>query len=254
MEDKEKIDYKDKDKEDIEIRKSLRRGDDEMTVENNDEENYVPYDLDEKEFNVRSSMINKKKKTFEDDEPEEDFSNLKSTKNPKARQNRRERRKSQKLEEESHTSEEIMGQSKISEQDVADGLLKDRNTKFKREVNKDDVTVDRGEIKQPADKFRRRHHKEKDIGPQEQESMDTLKPDARRPVNEFVVDIDTHDRMVPSKKEEYIIDPTFIERQAKRREKPKENDDIDEPYMREREGKNTLSKPNDPLEGAPYDR
>ena len=35
-----------------------------MTVENNEDENYVPYDLDEKEFNVRSSMINKKK-TFE---------------------------------------------------------------------------------------------------------------------------------------------------------------------------------------------
>ena len=32
-----------------------------MTVENNEDENYVPYDLDEKEFNVRSSMINKKK-------------------------------------------------------------------------------------------------------------------------------------------------------------------------------------------------
>lgn len=85
------MDYKDKDKEDMEIRKSLRRGDDEMTVENNEEEQqYVPYDFDEKEFNVASNLI--KKKTFEDEEPE-DFSNLKSTKNPKARHNRKDRKK-----------------------------------------------------------------------------------------------------------------------------------------------------------------
>jgi divalent metal cation (Fe/Co/Zn/Cd) transporter len=32
VDDKEKIDYKDKDKEEIDIRKSLKRGDDEMTV------------------------------------------------------------------------------------------------------------------------------------------------------------------------------------------------------------------------------
>lgn len=72
--------------------------------------------MDEKEFNVRSSMVNKKKKTFEDDLPEEAFDNLKSTKNPKAKRDRRAERKkeSNHLEEASHTSEEIMGQSKLS--------------------------------------------------------------------------------------------------------------------------------------------
>ncbi len=104
VDDKEKVDIKDKEKEEIDIRKSIRRGDDEMTVENNEEDHYVQYDLDEKEFNVRDSMI-KKKKTFEDEEPEEDFTNLKSTKNPKARNHRRDRKKSShRLEEESHTS------------------------------------------------------------------------------------------------------------------------------------------------------
>lgn len=37
-----------------------------------------------------------------------------------------------------------MGQSKVSDVDIEDGLLKDRNSKFKREVNKNDVNVDRG--------------------------------------------------------------------------------------------------------------
>lgn len=49
------------------MKKSRRRGDDEATEENDQEEHYVPYDLDQKEFNVRSSIINKKK-TFDDDE------------------------------------------------------------------------------------------------------------------------------------------------------------------------------------------
>lgn len=32
----------------MELRKSIKKGDDEMTVENNEDEQYVPYDLDEK--------------------------------------------------------------------------------------------------------------------------------------------------------------------------------------------------------------
>jgi hypothetical protein len=132
VDDKEKIEYKDKDKEEIDIRKSPKRGDDEMTVENNEDENYIPYDLDEKEFNVRSSMI-KKKKTFEDEGPEEDFTNLRSTKNPKTKSRRESKKSTPKIEiEEGHTSEE-MGHSKMSEEsEIADGLLKDKNSKFKR--------------------------------------------------------------------------------------------------------------------------
>lgn len=38
-------------------------------------------------------MVNKKKKTFDDELPEEVFANLKSTKNPKAKRDRRAERK-----------------------------------------------------------------------------------------------------------------------------------------------------------------
>jgi hypothetical protein len=188
-----------------------------------------------------------KKKTFQDELPEEeDFTNLKSTKNPKIRHHRRaERRKSHHLDdEESHTSEEIMGQSKLSneENEIADGLIKDKNSKFKREVNKNDVNVDKGEIRQPTDNFRRKPYK-KESGPLEQESLDMLvrpepnkkKSHYNKPIDEFVMDIDTHDRMVPPS-HAYDIDPKFVERQAKRKDRKGEDDPdlLDEPYMRER--------------------
>ena len=52
-------------------------------------------------------------------------------------------------------------------------------------------------------------------------------------------------------------DPTFAERQARRRDKKKEEDEreIEQPYMREREGKSKDPKSNnEPFEGAAYDR
>jgi hypothetical protein len=84
--------------------------------------------------------------------------------------------------------------------------------------------------------------------------MDILRPDVRKdPLDEFVADIDTHDRMVPNKKSEFAIDPTFAERQAKRRDKNNDLDpNIEEPYMRERGGNSKSSQPNELSE--PYMR
>lgn len=88
-------------------------------------------------------------------------------------------------------------------------MLKDRNSKYKREVNKNDVNIDRGELRQPTDKFRKKNNKIAE--PQEQESLEVLRPDKKQRVqDEFVADIETHDRMVPSKKMEYDIDPSFV--------------------------------------------
>ena len=148
-------------------------------------------------------MVNKKKKTFEDDLPEEDFDNLKSSKNPKAKRDRRAERKksSHLLEEASNTSEEIMGQSKLSTEELSinDGLLKDKNSKYKREVNKNDVNVNRGELREPTNNFRRNKNL-KDANPNEQESMDTLmrpedgkkRSNFSEPFDEFAAEIDTH--------------------------------------------------------------
>lgn len=52
-----------------------------------------------------------------------------------------------------------MGQSKISNDDgvaVNEGLLKDRNSKYKREINKNDVNIDKGELKEPTNNFRKK--------------------------------------------------------------------------------------------------
>ena len=43
--------------------------------------------------------------------------------------------------------------------DIEEGLIKEKNSKFKREVNKEGVNIDRGELRQPTDKFRKRHPK-----------------------------------------------------------------------------------------------
>jgi len=45
----------------LDLKEKKKKGDDELTEENNDDYQADHYDLDEKEFNVRSSMINKKK-------------------------------------------------------------------------------------------------------------------------------------------------------------------------------------------------
>lgn len=44
------------------LKKKKKKGDDEVTEENDDDMEVDPYDLDEKDINIRSSMINKKKK------------------------------------------------------------------------------------------------------------------------------------------------------------------------------------------------
>jgi hypothetical protein len=89
-------------------------------------------------------------------------------------------------------------------------LIKDRNSKYKREVNKNDVNIDRGELRQATDKFRKKNHKISE--PHEQESLEVLRPDIRQkdPLDEFVDEIGTHDRMVPNKRMDLGIDPNFV--------------------------------------------
>ena len=96
------------------------------------------------------------------------------------------------------------------EQDISDGLIKDRNSKYRREVNKNDVNIDRGQLRQPTDKFRKKNHRVSQ--PQEQQSLEVLRPDKRHkdPLDELVDEIETHDRMVPNKKLELGIDPNFV--------------------------------------------
>ena len=68
------------DKEEMGLRKSKKRGDDEITEENNDEDiPNDPFNFDEKEFQVRSSMINKKKTSTSNQE--EDLPNMKHSQN-----------------------------------------------------------------------------------------------------------------------------------------------------------------------------
>lgn len=101
--------------------------------------------------------------------------------------------------------------------------------------------MNRGELREPTNNFRRNKNL-KDANPSEQESMDTLmRPEVGKkrskfnePFDEFAVEIDTHERMVPLGKFD-DVDPKFAERQARRKDKKDDNlNPIDEPYMRER--------------------
>lgn len=61
-----------------------------------------------------------------------------------------------------------MAQSKLSAEqlhDVSEGLLKERDNKFRRDVNNKDINVIKGQIREPTNNFKRHSKK---LPPQEQ--------------------------------------------------------------------------------------
>lgn len=145
-----------------------------MTEENNDEDYQVDqYNLDEKEFNLSSSMINKKKQE----------SIIEGDQIPKLNQSQSRRKKKQAHKEpepkyEGNTEEQIMGRSKVESEDsnvdINQGLLKQReNDKYRRKVASNEINVDKGLVKDATDRFRRNQKQKKtEFLRPEQASMD----------------------------------------------------------------------------------
>ena len=125
----------------LDMKEKKKKGDDQLTEENNDDYQADHYDLDEKEFNVRSSMINKKKP-----EPKIEADEIPTLNHSQNRRKKKEVAKQPEPKYEGNTEDQIMmGRSKVSEDsnvDVNDGLLKQReNDKYRRKVGTNDLNV-----------------------------------------------------------------------------------------------------------------
>lgn len=158
----------------LDMKEKKKKGDDQLTEENNDDYQADHYDLDEKEFNVRSSMINKKKP-----EPKIEADEIPTLNQSQNRRKKRQVTKQPEPKYEGNTEDQIMmGRSKVSEDsnvDVNDGLLKQReNDKYRRKVGTNDLNVEKGILKQATDKFRRNPKQKNTEMKPEQESMDHL--------------------------------------------------------------------------------